>query len=98
MRPLRQSMIDAMVVRGFSPSTQDCYVKAIYAMAKHYRRDPAEYTAQEVDAYLLHLVQERHLSYSTMNQAASAARFLYERVLGLSLIHISEPTRLGMIS
>ena len=45
MRPLRQSMIDAMVVRGFSPSTQDCYVKAIYAMAKHYRRDPAEYTA-----------------------------------------------------
>jgi integrase/recombinase XerD len=90
MSPLRQSMIDAMVVRGFSPSTQDCYVKAIYAMAKHYRRDPAEYTAQEVDAYLLHLVQERHLSYSTMNQAASAARFLYERVLGheRALFHI----------
>ena len=51
-------------------------------MAKHYRRDPAEYTAQEVEAYLLHMVQERHLSYSTMNQAASAARFLYETVLG----------------
>ena len=82
MRPLRQSMIDAMVVRGFSPSTRDCYVSAIYAMAKYYRRDPAEYTAQEVDAYLLHMVQERHLSYSTMNQAASAARFLYEKVLG----------------
>ena len=50
MRPLRQSMINAMVVRGFSPSTRDCYVGAIYAMAKYYRRDPAEYTAQEVDA------------------------------------------------
>ena len=82
MRPLRQSMIDAMVVRGFSPSTRECYVSAIYGMAKCYRRDPAEYTAQEVDAYLLHLVQDRHLSYSTMNQAASAARFLYEKVLG----------------
>lgn len=90
MRPLRQSMIDAMVVRGFSPSTRDCYVGAIYAMAKYYRRDPAEYTAQEIDAYLLHLVQERHLSYSTMNQAASAARFLYEKVLGRerALFHI----------
>jgi len=82
MRPLRQSMIDAMVVRGFSPSTQISYVSAICAMAKYYRRDPAEYTVQEVDAYLLHMVQERHLSYSTMNQAASAARFLYEKVLG----------------
>jgi site-specific recombinase XerD len=51
-------------------------------MAKHYRRDPAQYSAQEVQAYLLHLINERHLSYSTMNQAACAARFLYERVLG----------------
>ena len=51
-------------------------------MARHYRRDPAEYSAQEVEAYLLHLINERHLSYSTMNQAACAARFLYEKVLG----------------
>ena len=82
MTPLRQRMIDAMVVRGFSPSTQISYVSAIHAMAKHYRRDPAGYTVQEVEAYLLHMVQQRHLSYSTMNQAASAARFLYETVLG----------------
>lgn len=82
MTPLRQRMIDAMVLRGFSPRTQESYADAIYGMAKHYRRDPAEYSAQEVEAYLLHMVQERHLSYSTMNQAACAARFLYEKVLG----------------
>ena len=82
MTPLRQRMIDAMVLRGFSPRTQQSYADAIYGMAKHYRRDPAHYTAQEVEAYLLHMVQERHLSYSTMNQAACAARFLYEKVLG----------------
>ena len=50
MRPLRQSMIDAMVLRGFSPRTQESYIGAIYGMAKHYRRDPAGYTVQEVDA------------------------------------------------
>ena len=82
MTPLRQRMLDAMVLRGFSPRTQESYADAIYGMAKHYRRDPAQYTAQEVEAYLLHMVQERHLSYSTMNQAACAARFLYEKVLG----------------
>lgn len=82
MTPLRQRMTDAMLQRGFSFRTQESYVDAIYGMAKHYRRDPAEYTAQEVEAYLLHMVKERHLSYSTMNQAACAARFLYEKVLG----------------
>jgi site-specific recombinase XerD len=75
-------MLDAMALRGFSPRTQDSYTDAIYGMAKHYRRDPAQYSAQEVEAYLLHLVNDRHLSYSTMNQAACAARFLYEKVLG----------------
>lgn len=82
MTPLRQRMIDAMVLRGFAARTQESYADAIYSMAKHYRRDPAEYSAQEVEAYLLHLINERHLSYSTMNQAACAARFLYEKVLG----------------
>jgi len=75
-------MADAMLQRGFSPRTQESYIDAIYGMAKHYRRDPAEYSAQEVEAYLLHMIKERHLSYSTMNQAACAARFLYEKVLG----------------
>ncbi len=82
MTPLRQRMIDAMVLRGFSPRTQESYTDAIYGMAKHYRRDPAQYSAQEVEAYLLHMINERHLTYSTMNQAACAARFLYEKVLG----------------
>ena len=82
MTELRQRMLDAMLQRGFSPRTQESYVDAIYGMAKHYRRDPAQYSAQEVEAYLLHMVKERHLSYSTMNQAACAARFLYEKVLG----------------
>ena len=82
MTELRQRMIEAMVLRGFSPRTQESYADAIYGMAKHYRRDPAEYTSQEVEAYLLHMIQQRHLSYSTMNQAACAARFLYEKVLG----------------
>jgi integrase/recombinase XerD len=47
MAPLCQRMIDAMVLRGFSPRTQESYADAICGMAKHYRRDPAQYTIQE---------------------------------------------------
>jgi integrase/recombinase XerD len=82
MTELRQRMMDAMVQRGFAQRTQETYVQAIRRMAQHYRRDPATYTPEEVQAYLLHMVKERKLSYSTMNQAACAARFLYEKVLG----------------
>jgi integrase/recombinase XerD len=82
MTELRQRMLDAMVQRGFALRTQEAYVHAIRRMAKHYRRDPATYTPDEVQAYLLHMVKERKLSYSSMNQAACAAQFLFQTVLG----------------
>ena len=82
MTPLRQRMRDAMVQRGFAIRTQESYIEAIARMAKHTRRDPATYSAADVQAYLLHLVKDRHLSYSTLNQAGCAARFLFEVVLG----------------
>ena len=82
MTPLRQRMQDAMVQRGFAPRTQETYTRAIYRMAKHYRVDPALYTVQEVQSYLLHMVKEDKLSYSSMNQAACAAQFLFQTVLG----------------
>lgn len=82
MTPLRQRMQDAMVQRGFALRTQETYTRAIYRMAKHYRRDPALYTVQEVQDYLLHMVKDQKLSYSTMNQAACAAQFLFHAVLG----------------
>ncbi len=82
MTELRQRMMDAMVQRGFAQRTQETYVQAIRRMAQHYRRDPATYTPEEVQAYLLHMVKERKLSYSSMNQAACAAQFLFQSVLG----------------
>ena len=82
MTELRQRMIDAMVQRGFAARTQETYIGAIRRMAKHYRRDPALYTAPDVQAYLLHMVKEDKLSYSSMNQAACAAQFLFQTVLG----------------
>lgn len=75
-------MIDAMVQRGFAQRTQAIYIQAIVCMVRHYRRDPVTYSAHEVQAYLLHMVKERHLSYSTMNQAACALQFLFQVVLG----------------
>ena len=91
MTRFRQRMLDAMVQRGFALRTQESYVEAVARMAKYYRRDPATLAADEVQAYLLHLRQDRHLSFSTVNQAASANRFLYEVVLGHERVQFPIP-------
>ena len=82
MSPLRQKMSDAMIQRGFAARTQESYIEAMIRMGKYCGHRLDTCSAEEVQAYLLHMVKERHLSYSTMNQAACAARFLYQIVLG----------------
>jgi len=81
MTPLRQQMHDAMRVRGFAVRTQQSYLDAIARLARFYHTRPDHLTAAQVEAWLLHLVAERKLSYSTVNQAASACRFLFGTVL-----------------
>ena len=80
--PLRLGMIEAMVLRGFAPRTQEAYVDAVRLMSQHFHCSPALLSDQQMQAYLLHLLQDRGLSRSSVNQAACAARFLVCEVLG----------------
>jgi len=82
MSELRARMIRDMTLRGFSPRTHQAYIAAVVGLAKHYRRSPDQLTNDEVQAYLAHLLQERHRSWSTCSQAAHAFRFLYHVTLG----------------
>lgn len=83
MSPLRQRMLDALVLRGMAQRTQEAYIDAVARLARHYRRGPETLTADEVQHYLLHLLRERHLSRSSVNQYGCAYRFLYGIVLAL---------------
>jgi integrase/recombinase XerD len=82
MTALRQRMIDAMVLRGFRPRTQESYLRVISQVARHYHRSPDLITDEEMQAYLLHLVRDRHLARTSVNQVSSAVRFLVCEVLG----------------
>ena len=83
MTPLRQRMLDALVLRGMAARTQDSYLEAVSRLARHYARSPEWLSADEVQQYLLHLVRERHLARASVNQYGCAFRFLYGTVLGL---------------
>ena len=93
MTPLRQRMLDAMTVRGLSERTKECYVDAAARLARYYHRSPELLSAPEIEAYLLHLVKDRKLSYSSVNHVSSTSRFLFEKVLGrpADMAHLRPP-------
>jgi integrase/recombinase XerD len=91
MTELRRRMIQAMTVRGFAPSTHESYIFAVRGLAKHYRRSPDQLSADEVQAYLAHMLTERKLSWSTCNIAAQAFRFLYHVTLGRDCVKFEVP-------
>ena len=81
MTELRQRMNDAMVLRGFALRTRETYLACVSGLAKHYHCSPDRLNAEQIQAYLLHLITEKKLAYASVNQAACACRFLFGNVL-----------------
>lgn len=81
MTPLRQKMMDAMQVRGFSARTHQSYLSAVSALAQYYHRSPDRLSVEELQAYFLYLVKERGLSGASCRLYLNAIRFLYLQVL-----------------
>lgn len=81
MSELRTRMIDSMILRGMSARTQDSYVRAVAQLATFYGRPPDQIDDEEVQAYLVHLIRERKLSWSSCNVAVYGLRFFYHETL-----------------
>jgi integrase/recombinase XerD len=82
MTALRQRMIEDMRLRNLSPHTIDAYVLAVSQFARHFGRSPEQLDAEQARQYLLHLVQEKHASWSRYNIARCALQFLYQTTMG----------------
>ncbi len=81
MSQLRQDMINAMQLRNFSENTQKSYITVIKQFASYYKRSPANITEQEAQNYILYLVKEKKLSWSSCNVVVSGIRFFYKTIL-----------------
>ena len=93
MTPLRQKMINEMLLRRFSLKTQEAYVAAVMGLARHYKQSPEGITKQMIQDYLLYLMQKRKLSWSSCNVAVSGIRFFYIQTLGMDSMYLSIPPR-----
>ena len=82
MTPLRRRMIEDMTLRNLAPRTIQIYIERVATFARHFRTSPERLGPEHIRGYLLHLIQERHVSWSYYNQARSALQFLYRITLG----------------
>ena len=82
MTKLRLRLINRLKIRNYSHKTIESYVHAVASLAHYYGRSPERITCEEIQAYLLHLMEKRKLAWSSVNVAFSAFRFFYIHILG----------------
>lgn len=81
MTPLRQRMLEDMRIRNLAEGTQCDYVRAVGRFAQYFGKSPDQLGRDEIRAYLVHLVEERRVSWSLVNQVRCALKFFYRVTL-----------------
>jgi integrase/recombinase XerD len=82
MATLKQRMKEDLQLRGLSPRTQMTYLSHVTRFARYFKKLPDTLGEKEVREYLLHLINDEQVSYSTLTHAYSALKFIYEVTLG----------------
>ena len=77
MTPLRQRMLEDMLVRNLSPRTQRAYGEHVGRFARHFGRSPARLGPEEIRAYQVYVTNDRRLAPASIVITVAALRFLY---------------------
>jgi integrase/recombinase XerD len=102
MTPLRRRMIDDMTLRNFTPATIKAYVRCVARFAAYFHCSPDRLGCEHVRTYLLHLLNEQHVSHSYYKLIRCALRFFYRETLGrddvpASLAPVKQPRSLPVV-
>jgi site-specific recombinase XerD len=75
-------MIRDMQLRNLSPNTQKGYLNAVSGLAKHYHRSPDQIRPEEIQDYLIFLLNVRKLATGSCQTIIIGLRFFYTVSLG----------------
>jgi len=93
MTTLRKKMIAEMQLRRFSANTQESYIRSVSKLASHYGISPDKISGEKLKSYVLFLINERKLKWSTINTITAGIRFFYTEVLGREDMALAIPPR-----
>ena len=92
MPTLREKMKQEMTLRGFALGTQENYLRAVIKLYKHFKRNPAQLSTEEVKDFLFTLANQP-LAASTYNINIHGLKFFYEIVLDKPMVAIKLPRK-----
>ena len=93
MTALRQKMIKEMKLRRFSAHTQRAYLSSVAGLARYYNQSPEKISNQMIQDYLVYLMEEQKLAWSSCNMTVCALRFFYTQTLGVDSLCFTIPPR-----
>lgn len=87
---LPSGYLERLKQKRYSESTVKTYTHYFKDFAAFFDgRNLCDVTKEEIDGYILQLIQERDISVSQQNQRINAIKFYYEKVLGREKKHYS---------
>ena len=83
---LKEAMRRELKLRNYSTGTIKTYLQHMKEFVRHFSRSPSELSRDDIIHYLLHMTEERNVSATYRDQAISALKFFYGKVLKKRII------------
>lgn len=80
-KSLRTQFMDYLTLNRYSPWTIKHYMYAMKRLAKYYNKSPDLITNEELQEYLIYLLQDRKLAWGSCNAHLSGLACFYKNVL-----------------
>ena len=81
MSALSKKMMEDMQLAGFSPRTQESYLRGVRQLAVHYMKSPELIVEEEIRQYFLHVTNVKKWKRPTCTTAICAIKFFWEKTL-----------------
>lgn len=93
MGQLRDRMIRDMELRRLAPGTQKAYLHAVTGLARYYNQSPDTLEDVKVQDYVLDMIKNQKLAWSTCDTRVAGLSFLYTVTLNRKSTRLSIPPR-----
>lgn len=93
MTPLREKMIRDMQMRRFADETKRVYTHAVRGLAQHYMKSPDQITDEQIQSYILYMLNERKLAWKSVDTLISGLNFFYGVTVGRASTRLAIPPR-----
>ena len=81
MTKLRKAFENYLILRRFSPKTNEAYILAVKGLANYHKLSPDKLSDQQVQEYFRYLIEDRKYAWSSCNVTFCGVKCFYDNVL-----------------